>query len=81
MVEMKPGQTGTVSVIKGGSVINAKLNQLGLREGKKIKKISSIFQRGPVTLSVDNYQVAVGYGKALRIMVEVDGIEKNNPGR
>ncbi len=85
LVEMKPGQTGVISRIQGGSNLVLKLNQLGLREGKQIKKISSVFNRGPVTINVDNYQVAVGYGKAVRIMVEVEGevegIEKNSPGR
>lgn len=81
LVEIKPGQTGIISDIRGGSDLNMKLNQLGLREGKRIKKISSVFNRGPVTISVDNYQVAVGYGKAVRIMVEVDELEKDSSGR
>ncbi len=81
LVEMKPGQTGVIYKMRGGSNLTLKLNQLGLREGKRIKKISSIFNRGPVTINVDNYQVAVGYGKATRIMVEVDELEKDSPGR
>ena len=81
LVEIKPGQTGVISDIRGGSALKTELNQLGLREGKRIKKISSVFNRGPVTISVDNYQVAVGYGKAIRIMVEVDELEKASPGR
>jgi len=81
LVDMKPGQTGIVKQIQGGTNLNVKLNQLGLREGKQIKKISSVFNRGPVTINVDNYQVAIGYGKAVRIMVEVEELEKNSPGR
>ena len=81
LVDMKPGQTGVVKKIQGGSNLNQKLNQLGLREGKQIKKISSVFNRGPVTISVDNYQVAIGYGKAVRIMVEVEEFAQNSPGR
>ncbi len=81
LVEMKAGQTGVISKILGGENLNVKLNQLGLREGKKIKKINSVFHRGPVTVNVDNYQLAVGYGKAVRIMVEVDEVEENSSGR
>ena len=81
LVEMKAGQSGIISLIQGGPGFTAKLNQIGLREGKRIKKISSIFKRGPVTINVDNFQVAVGYGKAIRIVVEVDNIETNSPGR
>jgi len=78
LVEMKPGQSGVISSIKGGAGFAAKLNQIGLREGKSIKKISSVFNRGPVTVNVDNFQIAVGYGKAIRILVEVESIEENS---
>ncbi len=81
LVEIKPGQTGIISEVRGGKDLKTKLSQLGLREGKRIKKISSVFNRGPVTISVDNYQVAVGYGKAVRILVEVDELEKDCSGR
>lgn len=81
LVEMKPGQSGIISVIKGGPGFSVKLSQIGLHKGKKVKKISSIFSRGPVAVCVDNFQVAIGYGKAIRIMVEVDNDEKNSSGR
>ncbi len=80
LVEMKPGQSGVITDIQGGAGITARLNQIGLRKGKRIKKISSVFSRGPVTVSIDNYQLAVGYGKAIRIFVEVDD-EENSSGR
>ncbi len=81
LVDMKSGQTGVITKVRGGANFSLKLNQLGLREGKRIKKISSVFNRGPVTINVDNYQVAVGYGKATRVLVEVDQVEENSPGR
>lgn len=81
LVEMKSGQSGVITEFQGGKSFATKLNQIGLREGKRIKKVSSLFQRGPVTINVDNFQVAIGFGKAIRIMVEVDNSEKNSPGR
>ncbi len=81
LVEMKPGQSGIISALEGGAGFEAKLSHIGLHKGKKIKKVSSVFSRGPVTVSVDNFQVAVGYGKAIRIKVEVNDIEKSSPGR
>ncbi len=81
LVKMKSGQSGIISSIQGGPGFNTKLNQIGLREGKRIKKISSVFKRGPVAINVDNFQVAVGYGKATRIVVEVEDVEKNSSGR
>jgi len=48
-----------------------RLEALGIRPGKKVTKISSMLFRGPVTLRVDNAQVAVGFGMADRVVVEV----------
>lgn len=71
LVELKAGQTGVISSIKGGQVLREKLDKLGIREGKKVSRVSSALSHGPVTITVDNYQVAVGHGKATRIIVEV----------
>ena len=77
LVQMIPGQKGIVKDIKGGSGFIDRINRLGLREGKEITKLSSIFKKGPVTVCVDNLQIAIGYGKATRIIVEVNKNEKN----
>jgi len=68
---MRTGQTGTVVEIFGGRGLIRRLEALGIRPGKKVTKISSTLFRGPVTLRVDNAQVAVGFGMANRIIVEV----------
>jgi len=49
-----------------------RLEALGIRPGMKVTKISSMLFRGPVTLRVGNAQVAIGFGMANRIIVEVD---------
>ena len=49
-----------------------RLEALSIRPGKKVTKVGSTFFRGPVTLRVDNAQVAVGFRMANRILVEVD---------
>jgi ferrous iron transport protein A len=68
---MEIGQTGTVIGILGGRGLMRRLEALGIRPGKKVTKISSALLRGPVTLRVDNAQVAIGFGMANRIIVEV----------
>jgi len=65
IVEMKPGQSGVISSVRGGPGFVEKLSHIGLHEGKVIKKISSVFSRGPV----------------VRIMVEVNDDEKTCHGR
>ena len=55
-----------------GTGFGRRLEALGIRPGKKVTKVSSMFFRGPVTLRIDNTQVAIGFGMANRILVEVD---------
>jgi ferrous iron transport protein A len=72
LVEMKTGQTGIVVGVLGGHGLTGRLDALGIRPGKKVTKLSSTLFRGPVMLRVGNAQVAVGFGMARRILVEVD---------
>ena len=72
LAEMKTGQTGTVVEVLGGHGLIRRLDALGIRPGKKVTKVNSTLFHGPVTLRVDNAQVAVGFGMAKRIVVEVD---------
>ncbi|MBL7209298.1 MAG: ferrous iron transport protein A [Dehalococcoidia bacterium] len=55
-----------------GPGFGRRLEALGVRPGKKVTKVGSTFFRGPVTLRAGNTQVAVGFGMANRIVVEVD---------
>jgi ferrous iron transport protein A len=72
LAEMRTGQTGTVVGILGGPGLIRRLDALGIRPGKKVTKVSSTLFRGPVILRADNTQVAVGFGMASRIAVELD---------
>jgi len=71
LTQMQPGETGIVKEIQGGQGFVRKLQSMGVRPGKKIIKVSSHFWRGPQTVEVDNIQIAVGFGMAKRILVEV----------
>ena len=72
LVQMGRGQSGTVVEVLGGWGLVRRLDALDIRPGKRVTKISSAFLRGPVTLRVEGAQVAIGFGMAGRIMVEVD---------
>jgi ferrous iron transport protein A len=69
---MRPGQSGVVVDIKGGFGLINRLNGLGILPGKRVRKISSMIARGPVTIEVDRVQIAIGFGMAKRIIVKVD---------
>jgi ferrous iron transport protein A len=69
---MQTGQSGRVVEIQGGFGVVDRLNGLGIIPGKRITKISSMLARGPVAIQVDRAQLAIGYGMANKIIVELD---------
>jgi len=71
LTQMQPGESGLIIEIQGGHGLIGKIQSMGLRPGKKITKVSSHFWRGPQTVEIDNLQIAVGFGMARRILVEV----------
>jgi ferrous iron transport protein A len=69
--QLRQGQSGRVLEILGGHGIAERLNSMGIRPDKSITKVSSAFLKGPITVSVDRCQIAIGYGMAQKVMVEV----------
>ncbi len=72
LVQMQTGQSGIVVQIQGGHGLVRRLSALGIRPGRRITKVSSMLMRGPVTIQIDRAQVAIGFGMANRIIVELD---------
>jgi len=72
LAQMPAGQSGMVLRIDGGHGLVNRLNALGIVPGKRITKISSMLARGPVAIQVDRAQLAIGYGMANKIIVELD---------
>ncbi len=69
--QMQPGQRGRVVEIHGGHGMIARLGALGIRPGCRITKINSMLMRGPVTIQVGHTQLALGYGMASKILLEL----------
>ena len=69
--QMQAGQSGKIVEIRGGHGQINRLDALGVRPGKKITKVSSMLMRGPVTIQVGHTQVAVGFGMAGKIIVQL----------
>jgi ferrous iron transport protein A len=74
--QLKAGQTGIVVQISGGHGLIRRLQALGIRSGKRITKVSSMFMRGPVTVQIDSAQFALGFGMAKRILVELNRTDR-----
>jgi len=70
---MREGQTGIVVELAGGRGMVRRMQAMGIRPGVPISKLTSQPFRGPVSLQVGATQVAVGFGIARRIIVEVAG--------
>ena len=70
--KMIAGQTGHVVEIHGGHHFIRRLDGLGIRPGCKITKVSSMVFHGPSTVKIGRSHLAIGFGMANRIIVEVD---------
>ncbi len=69
---LKSGESGIILQIDGGHGIVNRLASLDIRPGKRITKVNSGFMHGPITIEVDRTQVAIGFGMARRILVDVE---------
>ena len=72
LAQMQAGQSGTVVQIQGSHSMASRLSALGARRGKRLTKVSSMFMHGPVTIQLGNAQLAIGFGMAKKIIVELD---------
>ncbi|MBN1872462.1 MAG: ferrous iron transport protein A [Candidatus Omnitrophica bacterium] len=72
LVDMKQGESGTIADLRGGHGFTMRIQSMGVYVGKRVKKVGSGFFRGPQTVLIDKYQIAIGYGMASKIFVEVD---------
>jgi len=70
--ELRPDEMGTVMRIHGGRGLANRLGALGIIPGAKITKISTMSTRGPTTVLVNRTQVALGFGMASKIIINVD---------
>jgi len=76
LARMRAGQKGKIIRISGGHGIAGKLEALGIRQGEEIKKISDQWMRGPVLLQHGHSQLALGFGMASKVLVEIIGEDK-----
>lgn len=70
---LKEGEKGIVTDFRGGEKLRKKLDSLGIRKGKSVKKISDMVLRGPITIKIENSsRIAIGRGMAEKIMVRLE---------
>ncbi len=71
LTQLEEGESGVVIEVNGGYGLVRRLESLGIRVGKKVTKVSSQFVRGPITVRIDGFQVALGFGMAKKILVRI----------
>ena len=71
LTQLAEGESGRIVLISGGHGLIRRLESLGMRVGKNVTKVSSQLMRGPITVRIDGFQVAVGFGMAKKILVEI----------
>ncbi|ACX52258.1 FeoA family protein [Ammonifex degensii KC4] len=76
---LKNGSKARIAYFTAGAQAEKRLKALGLAPGKEIVKISGLPFHGPVVVNVNHSQVALGYGLAQRVMVEV--LDEGTTGR
>lgn len=72
LADMKTDETGIIVNIEGGFCAMERIQSMGVRVGKKIKKTGGNFKYGPQTALIDKFKIAIGFGMAIKVMVQVD---------
>ncbi|RLI04436.1 ferrous iron transport protein A [Candidatus Bathyarchaeota archaeon] len=69
--ELYGEEEGVIVEVDGGFGLKRRLACLGIRIGKKVRKVASEPFRGPIVVEVDGAQLALGRGVAEKILVKV----------
>ena len=80
LADMEVGCVGTVRELVGRHAFIRRLEAMGIRRGTKLTKTSGAYLRGPVTVRAGNVQIALGYGIASRVMIDVQLEDKGHHG-
>jgi len=71
LLELAKGQSAKIVAIEGGEASQAKLKNLGLRQGVTVKKIRDMFTHGPIIVKAGQTEIALGRGMAAKVILEL----------
>lgn len=72
LFDMPVGKTGVIVEIDGGIGMLDRLDALGIRMGSKVQKVTGQWLRGPVMIRIKDMRLALGFGMARKIWVEME---------
>ena len=70
LVNLTNNEEGLILSIEGGRNAISKLEALGIRPGKKIRKMNSQIFRGPIVIEIDGRDIGLGYGLANKVLIK-----------
>ncbi|HDL63908.1 MAG TPA: ferrous iron transport protein A [Proteobacteria bacterium] len=71
LAKLDTNRSGKVVKFTAGPGLVRRLEEMGIRAGKRITKISGMPLRGPVVIQVGGTRIALGHGMAMKVMVEL----------
>lgn len=71
LAKMGTNQNGMVVEFTAGPGLVRRLEEMGIRVGKIITKVSGMPLRGPVVVQVGGTRIALGHGMATKVMVKL----------
>jgi DtxR family Mn-dependent transcriptional regulator len=78
---LKPGEKGTVSFIRGGARACQRLLDMGLTKGTEVLVVNAAPFQGPLEVSVRGTTLALGRGLAEKVFIEIENgqVERKHP--
>lgn len=69
---MRRNQKGKIAEITGGKALHERLTAMGIYVGQEVTLLNHSIFRGPVAIKARRSIVALGFGMASKIIVEVE---------
>lgn len=69
LAKLAGGQSAKIMSIEGGDALRKRLNNLGIKEGVIVKKVTGLFTHGPIVVKAGSTQIALGRGMASKVKV------------
>ncbi len=70
LITLKKGEQARVTGFAGGHLMRIRLESMGIRPGKIVSRISSQLLGGPLIVSIDRRQTAMGRNMASMVIIE-----------
>ncbi len=69
LTELKRGEKARITSLVGGHGLRRNLENMGVREGKIVEKLTSQPAGGPLVIRIDNITITMGRGMAKKVLV------------